>query len=293
MTTRKTVKLDKIARPGNWRALLKEPRIAVLAESISRDGLIHDVTLRKTKEGYSVLCGRDRLAAMERNGTAAAEFPVVECDDATARRIEIAENLHRRRDDLDVLRAAMAKALEPELSDNMSLNSGPGRPATRRGKAIREAADAAGVSKRTVERALAKVEAPVAKVAAEPVLGMEPQAVALRDAMLAAESRLIVAQSALTVAMGLAEGFAERAASDLNRCRQMAHDVAATVRRAMPESVCVYCKLVEVARKDCGGCKGVGYLTTLTNAPKELIELGEGAGIYVGTKFTKLSELDW
>jgi hypothetical protein len=71
------------------------------------------------------------------------------------------------------------------------------------------------------------------------------------------------------------------------------HDAAVAAKNALPESLCVWCKLTS-RRKDCPGCKGKGWLTgreMKAVTDERLLATGKKAGIYVDGEWKKLDEV--
>jgi hypothetical protein len=72
------------------------------------------------------------------------------------------------------------------------------------------------------------------------------------------------------------------------------HDAAVAAKNAMPESVCLWCKLTS-RRKGCPGCKGKGWLTVgemKAVTDERLLATGKDAGIWVDSKFVKLDKVE-
>lgn len=82
--------------------------VAELVESVRADGILAPLIVRPTPSGrYGVLCGSRRLTAARRIGLAEVPCEIRDAlDDATARAVGLAENLHR--ESLDAISEARA-----------------------------------------------------------------------------------------------------------------------------------------------------------------------------------------
>jgi len=91
-------------------------KLKELAKSISRDGLLQPVTVRKTGKRYELIAGERRLrAARDHAGMEQIDCRIIEADDMSARRLCAAENLQR--DDLSAIEevGAIVEMVDAEL----------------------------------------------------------------------------------------------------------------------------------------------------------------------------------
>ena len=161
------VKLSKLKLPGDMATRRKSAHVRELAASIKAHGLAHLPVVSKGKP----VVGRDRLAALLELGEKTTEVREVEGTPVELEALEIAENLHRRRDDQDELRARYVALMERQLAEPAPLtqrNSSElssidsqcvGGQETPRGRAVKAAAEAAGVSTRAIRKSIERVEA--------------------------------------------------------------------------------------------------------------------------------------
>ncbi len=104
----KRILLDSITFPAGFAARKKADHVKDRAASIMRTGgrPINAPTVRQLPGKRLVITGRDRLAAMFVNGETHALVELVRCTDDQAKKIELDENLERRRgDDYDAMLA--------------------------------------------------------------------------------------------------------------------------------------------------------------------------------------------
>ena len=91
-------------------------KLKELAKSISRDGLLQPITVRKTGKRYELIAGERRLrAARDHAGMEQIDCRIIEADDMSARRLCAAENLQR--DDLSAIEevGAIVEMVDAEL----------------------------------------------------------------------------------------------------------------------------------------------------------------------------------
>ncbi|HEV7415805.1 MAG TPA: ParB N-terminal domain-containing protein, partial [Tianweitania sediminis] len=74
---------------------LNDATVATIADSIAKLGLINPVRVRRSGDGYEVIAGHHRFAAVGSLGLADIDCIVVDDDDVAAEMAMIAENLHR------------------------------------------------------------------------------------------------------------------------------------------------------------------------------------------------------
>lgn len=76
------------AYPGN----AKRGNVELIRESLRRNGQYRALVARETDDGLVVLAGNHTLRAIKAEGGKTARCEVLRCDDATARRINLADN---------------------------------------------------------------------------------------------------------------------------------------------------------------------------------------------------------
>jgi ParB-like chromosome segregation protein Spo0J len=300
----KVIQLDTVKLPAGFAKRKKEPHVKELARSIEASGVIALPVVRaKPRE---LVAGGDRLAALMLLGIARHEVRLVEGTDAELEAVTLEENLCRRRgDDYDAMTARLVeittgKVEAEELPASLADNSGeeprkPGRPKTAKGIAREEVAKATGRTPEAVRQAekRAKTEeadAPLDVPMPAPVdtfdLDLPDQVV--NDWF----PRVRVAQEVLRDADRKIAGVLRRLTSDLkngsdivvaaySRTYQAVHDAADAIRRAMPESVCPWCKAQLYLTPSCSGCGETGFvsLSTLEGISPELLERGARAKV--------------
>jgi N6-adenosine-specific RNA methylase IME4 len=102
--------------PYQHRRHFGEDKLKELAKSISRDGLLQPITVRKTGKRYELIAGERRLrAARDHAGMEQIDCRIIEADDMSARRLCAAENLQR--DDLSAIEevGAIVEMVDAEL----------------------------------------------------------------------------------------------------------------------------------------------------------------------------------
>lgn len=295
----KQLRVTEVVKPGGWRVLLKEPRIAELAESIKRDGNFAPPIIRKSDK--SIVCGHDRLAAIDSLRAEWFEARLWDGSDEERDRVRRDEN-RLRRSFSDSEKAAMRTAFEasvanirnvPEYSKSAESDDsdpeptrGRGRPKTPEREAIRRVAAKHGAS----ERAVADV------VKSSPPKPVGPQmtyaALALQGYLVSARTALGRAMASVTDALkSVPAAYADHA--DLALLHRQLKHASTALKMATPERLCPYCKAQKPHMKDCPACKGLSYLTPAQggDVPKELLVSGDGAGIFVADTFVRLTDL--
>ncbi len=311
----KVIKLDTIDVGSGFAKRKKELHVKELARSIEASGVIALPVVRsKPRE---LVAGGDRLAALMLLGITRHEVRMVEGTDAELEAITLEENLLRRRGDdydamtrrlvelttgkveelgdmrLAALAAADASAEEPKK---------PGRPKTAKGLAREEVAKATGRTPEAIRQAEKRARHEEAAESDEPgpVVPM-PAPVDTFDLELAEAvvndwfPRVRVAQEVLRDADRKIAGVLRRLTMDLrqgsdivttaySRTYQAVHDAADAIRRAIPESVCPWCKAQTYLTPSCSGCGETGFvsLSTLEGISPELLERGARAKVTDG-----------
>lgn len=308
-----TVKLDRLCLPGDFKARLASPHVKALSES---GDIIQPPSVRR--EGMSVICGADRIAAMSLRGQTEVEVFIVDVDEQEAERMRIVENLHRRADNQDALKGALvelelrraetARATEwggeEEEETTQPVNTGrgdlkPGRPKTPVGLAREAAAAAIGTTPEAIRSAEKRVKAgaqqadaglraTVSSAAAPPPLPGADIAAALDEI----DRHLMAAVRAVTQ---LAKGHPELTERfDVQGLKwKLQREVAPGFRAMRPQRECPYCKAVPGITDTCPACRGSNWLAMdqLNGIPPELERKGKDAGVFDSGEFITLVEL--
>jgi hypothetical protein len=306
----RTVAIDSLRLPGDWRARLDSHGVKEMAKS----GPIHQppAIVKATRE---VIFGGDRLAAMHLRGEAEAEVWVYDDlgdDDITEMRL--VENIFRRHDNRDFHLAALVALREKRIVAGDDLppltqeaNSGqtdhpapdapePGRPKTPRGLAREQVAAAAGITTEAVRSAEKRAAAADREVHDDgPAPAQDsPASPGLAESLALDElDRLLMA--AVKSVTRLAKEFpalVERfPVQDLKW--KLQREVAPGFRAMRPQDRCPFCKCWPGVIELCPACKGSGWIAMdmLNGIPKELLAKGKDEGIFVEGKFVTLKAL--
>lgn len=155
------VRIDSIHVPRRMRAV-DQAKVAALAESMSALGLLQPITVCRSDEGHvALMAGAHRLLAAKNLGWSHIDAASIEgLDDIGCQLVEIDENLIRA--DLTPTQQAEHLARRKTLWEARKSQVGevrsPTKPQHERGFASETSAET-GVSKRTVNQALARAEA--------------------------------------------------------------------------------------------------------------------------------------
>lgn len=101
----RTVEIKNLGLPGDWLARIASARVKAKAADLTATPILQMPGVQAGT--MRVIYGADRLAAMAVAGQTHAEVQVWEATDAEAARARIVENLHRRNDNQDALKAAL------------------------------------------------------------------------------------------------------------------------------------------------------------------------------------------
>lgn len=262
-----------------------------LAEDIREHGgePIHAPTVREgTKE---LLCGRDRFAASVLNGVKKLWVHVVDCTDAEAKELELAENIYRRADNRAELIASLVKLREQHLRAADDARRAAGETVSAapqdspRARARKEVAKAAGITTSTVRSHEAHASEPVEVTQAQmsqgrEITGSETASIELpagfqafglevshemRDRI---DSTLVHLRDSEGDAKHVLRGLAEMeklggytiSAAHIQAIRERATALGHAIREAMPAGLCWYCKALPQLVANCNGCGGTGVV---------------------------------
>ena len=90
--------------PNQPRSIFDEEKIAELAASIKKDGLLQPVLVRRYGDGFQIVAGERRYQASKKAGLTKIPVRVLDVDDVKAQEIALIENLQR--DDLNPIEEA-------------------------------------------------------------------------------------------------------------------------------------------------------------------------------------------
>jgi ParB family chromosome partitioning protein len=90
--------------PNQPRSIFDEEKIAELAASIKKDGLLQPILVRPYGDGYQIVAGERRYQASKKAGLVSIPVRILEVDDVQAQEIALIENLQR--DDLNPIEEA-------------------------------------------------------------------------------------------------------------------------------------------------------------------------------------------
>ena len=306
----KTIDISALDLPGDIAKRRKSPRVKELADSIRAHGLAH---LPVIDPSNRMVVGRDRIAALMELGQATVEVRVATGTPDELKALELTENIHRRRDDLDAMRAQYVDVLERIISSQKARErpadaSGPGRPQTPRGEAVDAVAAASGVSRDAIRKSVARAEADEGDDPEGPAdYGPMPPPVETWGvpvehlAQEFAEVRLVQAacdeasrhMKAARSAIGALKDGGKLAQEMYSRMFRDVDGAEREVKFWRPKYLCPYCKGLLHRRAKCTGCAGCGYLgqQAIEGIAQELQRTGKDA-LVVGEKggFLTLAE---
>jgi len=276
----KRVALKSIVLPGNFSATRAAPRITELATSIREHGTIEPpVVEAKT---HRLVVGHDRVAALLSLKEKQIEVRLVEGTPTELRRMQIAENLHRRQDDRTALIAEYARAEEREIAASQSpeVPTSVGTSQRVKQEANAAVAAAAGIKPASVSQAKRRAkkkeqaaEEPPAAPPAEPpapvlpagfqTFGLEPGR-ALAEGISAAHAWLSQIEGDARRIVGeitkLGQAGRPVAPAHIQAMRQAAQALGHAIREAIPASLCLYCKAEPDLIVSCNGCGQTGVI---------------------------------
>lgn len=276
--------------PGGWRSKLDQANVAGLADELRAGRTLPPIRITKD---FHVVQGFHRVAAH-----LDAKVPEVRADTVlyeNDRELEIdqlSENARRKRPTDDDLRR-LVELFKNSGTAVQEVDAEPkvGRPKEPETVAVEQAASAAGVSTKTVRRAVEKARPqPENSDAPKPppinTFGLTdiPPAIleTAREAQVIideADRLLRTAQGALARLEGLI-GYPASLAQDI---RRKVHAAAADVRFARPEALCPYCK-ADPRAETCSACgkTRLALAGQMKGLPPEL--LAEGAELRISLK---------
>jgi hypothetical protein len=285
--TRK-VALKSLIMPGNFAATKAAARIMDLASSIREHGIAEPPAVEA--KTMRLIFGHDRIAALLTLKETKVEVRLWEGSPQEFRRLQIAENLHRRQDDRDALLAEYVRSEEAriiELTHDVAGTSVPTTQTVKR-QARERVAAAAGIKPASVRKAeqraakAAEPEEPDTSLDLPPdfeTLGVtvSPDDRAVLLDAIEQTGRWAASATRILTELTTLEKFYDPAypqplrpaafAAIREACQRLGH----VIRSEIPVSVCPYCKLGKDWRKTCTGCSGTGFVgkQAVRNAPAE------------------------
>lgn len=308
------VSLDRVRLPGDMQERVKLARIWERAKSIARIGVLSEPGLRVMGHSYTLLYGRDRVAAAMRAGECRMIFKLYECSDAEAKEIEISENCHRRHDP-ELARAELAKVIslyEEQIEQDPSLaplaTSLRGRAQTARGIARRRVADERGVKLDSVRKAEYRGTRLNNAHTKEVAYKAERQKPEITTIGMEVTEDFAIQSNTIRWRLNSAAKYMQRVLSELTAIKdaqlpfppaklQHLYDevqlVSAMVRAASPAALCPYCKGLPGVQEACAGCQDAGWITSdqCAHVPKQLWQEGDLAMVAYRGRVVSLPEL--
>lgn len=287
----------------------KEPHVKDLAADIAQHGEepIQAPTIRMP--GKTLLCGRDRMAALSVNKVKRVWVHVAQCDDMEARELELSEGIYRRAENRAELIAQLVALKEQQVAAEQAEREqkDPGSVSrsaqdTPRATARRQVAQAAGITVEAVRqdeaRARQRAVAPgvtVSRAAPDRVMNVEAPEAAPADEPMPSLNLLGCDDSSTRAVckfaaplqwaiddcdkhLRLALGALTRVAGMPVglKLRAAVDRAAAVVRAERPESVCPKCKgLPKSTVGVCDFCSGEGFVSAerAKQAPRECLNV--------------------
>lgn len=275
----RVMKIGTIKLPGDMRARMELQRVQKLAASFRELGQLQEPIVRHcrdTAKHYTLIAGRDRMAAHMILNHAEVEICLVECTDEEARRAELAENGHRRHSE-DEQRAALEEleAVQAAAEEALLLETAV-QPTKREIRKV--AAATLDILPETLERKERELKKAVAKM---PTVNFNTWGLTMQDEWIAHVDKVHVAMTGLADAIRralVASTFLQDAemvppgvCSDV---RQTLQQVGHLVRANIPVALCPYCKGQDDLIETCGSCLGTGWVGKgkLESAPAPLCD---------------------
>lgn len=273
------VKISSLRLPGNFEALVADPFVLELSNSIDAHGMIHPPVI--DKDTMEPIAGLHRIAAAAAKKQKEIEVRVFRGTPEERELLTIAENLHRKHRDQSSLRARYVEikarqiAAEPQPAAREA-----GRPATPKSIAIKQASKEIGVSEQQLRADLRAKEAqsaepPPDEVAAQQggdgvkrtssVIETYGQDVSdfrlssiesLREIHEQAASKL---SQAISVIAGAKQSSLPCDEEDLNTVVEMLRAAADLLRSRKPHALCSTC-ITWGDNPQCPSCFGRGWV---------------------------------
>ena len=265
----KLVPLRRLRLPGDFLRRMREKRVGGLAANIRERGQFTPILMRK--DNGDVLDGLDRVAACFLLKLTHVPANLVECSDLEAEIIR-RETTTQRRHDPDEQRQMSQELIDMYTAEELEKaklsppkHTRVGKPVSPRSKAIKRVAADLGLKDETVRKRQYRAKKAVGE-AMDPPLNMIGMLVpdSTREGIMAALGLLreasYKASQCLALLTQIETGGFPFPAARLQRLRQDASELAASIRNAKPVALCPYCKGIETIQSGCGGCAATGFI---------------------------------
>jgi hypothetical protein len=300
ITQAQTMEISALDLPGDIAKRRRAPHVRELAASIRANGLAH---LPIISGDNKMVVGRDRVAALMELGATSVEVRRAIGTPDELKALELTENIHRRHDDIDKMRAEYVEVMARVIEQQRQLDAGkpqkPGRPKSPRGEAMDTLAAASGVTSAAIRQSLSRAKADEEPEEPEPT-GPLPSPVETWDVEvghLAQEfAALRIVQAAFDeakrhlraarMAIGALADGSEIAKSLYSVIYAGVDNSRFEVESRRPAALCPYCKGLLHLRALCTGCSTVGYVGegALAGIDDTLKLRGDKAMVFAGVR---------
>lgn len=312
-----TLKIAKLKLPGDIATRRKNAKVVNLGRSFHATGgqPMHPPVVEKGT--WKLIAGNDRISGCMNEGITQVDCLVVSGSESELTEIMLIENAMRRHSSgeqdtalLKLVELHLAREKEedfPEVEEEKPDEPAPEpekkeHPHQVRHRAIEAVAKATGKTTAAVKSAASRARTREAEKTAPPekeeaTLVIESMGLDIPDEIRKATALEHAGLSAMHRELVSLQGKLTRLEGEVGHqyqsLKSSLHDAAVNAKNALPESVCVWCKLTS-RRTGCPGCKGKGWLTVgemKAVTDEQLLATGEKAGIYVDGKWTKLDKV--
>lgn len=304
----KNCDLTKLNLPGNWRKILDDPQVPVMAESIKEFGILHEPIVRF--KDMKPVCGLHRIAACLTLGKTSCLAKFVECTDEEMEVMRLIENGHRNHNEkssVEMIEELTRRIAEMDAKKKADLLSGEeearkpkekldiwraGRPKTPKGKArdiiaAKEGISANAIRMREYRERKDKFADVTSRDRSVLTLGFTLDD-ATRKKVDEASARIMEASKnisrALAVLTALDNAGLPVHAGRINHIRDDLGHMSTALRGSKPYSLCPYCKGLEVVTAKCTACMTTGFImeSQKDGVPEELWDEKEPKVIFQG-----------
>ena len=281
--SRRQVNITKLRLPGDMRRRMESARVKERAHSIDDIGMLHCPIVRWPT--LELICGKDRVAALMLRGSVAVEVDLVECSDEEAKKIELAENYHRRHNE-EEQRLMMTKMMADYTEDDAKPDVDRKAMASLMEHVPGEIPVKGESEKRQGRRSKATVRRE----------GIKTMGMAVDDEWMAGTQKclrhVLTAEKRVRAAMTALGHLKEpypRGKGD--RLRHAAKQFLAELKAAVPSMLCPHCKNVDGIKELCVGCQSSGFITKgqEKGVPRALMHGGSEAEVQFRGETMRLS----
>lgn len=306
----KTVRINRLNLPGDFKQRVEHPRITERAESAKKFGILAEPMVRK--RDYRVIYGRDRIATAVRIGKTEMDVKLVECSDDEAYELELLENVQRRHDS-DEQRLGferMVKLYEDQVRGDVEAGAlppdprrGPGRRKTPRGMARDRVARELGIKPASVKRKEARIKVSLRN---EKLDGERKPAPQIELIGMDVTDEFLREVEKIQQLIDGAAGHLNTALTALTQCEKLPYPparlqriydevrvAASLVRANKPASMCPWCKGLPTLQEQCGSCLGSGWISVeaAKTVPQELWVAGDKALVTYRGQYARVREV--